>query len=84
MELQILNAAESWDSWSLAYPIQMSEKFRTVASKCLWGFISDSQVLGGILLDQFWIAVEACGKRCNPSDYTLFLDPALRAYYFKG
>jgi len=59
----ILEASESWD-WPLIYPIQDSgdqvSKFKAVMPKLLSGFIAESQALGGILLDQFWVTVAKC------------------------
>ncbi len=55
--LAILEAAESWD-WPLNYRIQASGE--AITPKLLSGFIAESQVLGGTLLDQFWAVVRGC------------------------
>ena len=64
--LAILEAAESWD-WPFTYRVQgsgeRSGKFKVITPKLLSGFISESQVLGGTLLDQFWAAVSECHPR---------------------
>ena len=59
----ILEAAESWD-WPLTYRTQASgeqgSRFKAITPKLLSGFITESQALGGTLLDQFWIVVGQC------------------------
>jgi len=61
--LAILEAPEPWD-WPLIYPIQdpgdKGSKFKAITPKLLSGFITESQALGGTLLDQFWIVVGQC------------------------
>ncbi|KAF8325089.1 uncharacterized protein EI90DRAFT_3129205 [Cantharellus anzutake] len=61
--LALLKAAESWD-WPLAYRIKSSggqdSKFKAIMPKLLSGFITESQSLGGTLVDQFWVVVGQC------------------------
>ncbi|KAK2462249.1 hypothetical protein APHAL10511_005745 [Amanita phalloides] len=88
----VLKATESWD-WPLTYCIQasgeMSGKFKVIAPKLLWGFISESQVLGGTLLDQFWIVVSQCHPKLAENVTTLritpfFSIPHSKAVLFEG
>ena len=57
--LALLKVAESWD-WSKTYRVQASGtrsgQLFAITPKLLSGFISESQHLGGTLLDQFWLA----------------------------
>jgi hypothetical protein len=59
----LLKAAESWD-WPKTYRTQASGarsgQFIAITPKLLSGFISESQGLGGTLLDQFWDVVSQC------------------------
>ncbi|KAH9961286.1 hypothetical protein BC827DRAFT_1359354 [Russula dissimulans] len=64
--LSVLEAAESWD-WPLTYCIQASRdqgsKFKAIMPKLLSGFIAESQVLGGTLVNQFWVVLGQCHPR---------------------
>ncbi len=64
--LVILTAAESWN-WPFTSGIQasgeISGKFKAIAPKLLSGVITESQALGGTLLDQFWVVVGQCHPR---------------------
>jgi hypothetical protein len=68
--LAILGAAEPWD-WYPALSIQSSGeeakccKFTAITAKLLAGFITESQVLGGTLLDQFWVVFGKCHFKFN-------------------
>ena len=58
----LLKAVESWD-WPKTYRTQasaISVQFIAITPKLLSGFISESQGLGGTLLDQFWDVVSQC------------------------
>ena len=61
--LALLKAAESWD-WPKNDRIQASGTrsgdLFAITPKLLSGFISESQHLGGTLLDQFWAVVSLC------------------------
>ena len=64
--LAILTAAESWN-WPVTSRIQASGetsgKFKAITPKLLSGVITESQALGGTLLDQFWVVVGQCHPR---------------------
>ena len=54
-----------WE-WPITARVQDSgetssrSKFKAITPKLLSGFITQSQLLGGTLLDQFWDRVEEC------------------------
>lgn len=59
--LAILTTAESWN-WPHVQG-KFSEKFKTITPKLLSAVILESQTLGGIILDQFWVVVGQCHPR---------------------
>jgi len=61
--LAILEAAEAW-KWSSTMRTEASG-VAAITLKLLSGFIAQSQVLGGTLLDQFWLLFGSCHPRLN-------------------
>ena len=62
--LAILESVELW-VWPSELRLgsltkQNDPKFKAIAPKLLSGFIAESSILGGTLVDQFWTAVAKC------------------------
>jgi hypothetical protein len=64
--LAILKEAESWN-WSIMQRIQKSgekgDKFCTITARLLSCLITESQTLGGTILDQFWANLGKCDPK---------------------
>jgi len=64
--LAILTAAESWycpPTYRIQAKGDQGDKFKAATPKLLYGFIAESQALGGTVVDQFWDNVGQCHPR---------------------
>ena len=70
----ILERADSWD-WPPTLRTQESGANAAITPKLLSGFISESNVLGGTLLDQFWAVVAGCHAKLGANSLSRSLLP---------
>ena len=68
--LGILEVAESWN-----WPVISRIQFKVIMPKLLSAAIIESQVLGGTLLDQFWVVVGRCHPKLAQNSRSRFRIP---------